>query len=140
LEESNLHLKMNFVFGIETYNQNGSVIALSNPKRFLYFVSKIIVIYYPAENDQEFYRGHKFRVTSIVLLQDKVRVASGESAYRPAIHIWNTRTLETLRIIKSNHRWGIIELTTHQNILLSFGLKEIKYEEEVGPQNEETIF
>jgi ribosome-associated toxin RatA of RatAB toxin-antitoxin module len=50
LEESNIHLKMNFVFGIETYNQNDSLIALSNPKRFLYFVSKIIVIYYPAEN------------------------------------------------------------------------------------------
>lgn len=39
---------MNFVFGIETYNQNNNVIALSSPKRFLYFVSKIIVIYYPA--------------------------------------------------------------------------------------------
>ena len=43
---------MSFVFGIETYNQNNTVIALKNPKRFLYFVSKIIVIYYPAENDQ----------------------------------------------------------------------------------------
>jgi hypothetical protein len=51
-QEPHLHLKMSFVFGIETYNQNNTVIALKNPKRFLYFVSKIIVIYYPAENDQ----------------------------------------------------------------------------------------
>lgn len=67
-------------------------------------------------------------MTSMVLLEDKVRVASGESAYRPTIHIWSTETLETLRIIKTSHRWGIIELATHENILLSFGLKEIRYE------------
>lgn len=65
----------------------------------------------------------------MVLLEDKVRVASGEAAFRAAIHIWNTKTLETLRIIKTNHRWGVIELATYHNILLSFGLKEVKLEQ-----------
>lgn len=63
----------------------------------------------------------------MILLQDKIRIASGEAAYRPTIHIWSTDTLETLRIIKTTHRWGIIEIATHRNILLSFGLREVKY-------------
>lgn len=59
----------------------------------------------------------------MVLLEDRVRVASAESAYRPSIHIWSTKTRETLRIIRTNHRWGVIELASHKNIILSFGLK-----------------
>lgn len=48
-------------------------------------------------------------------------MASGECAYRPTIHIWSTKTLETIRIIQTVHRWGIIELATEDNILLSYG-------------------
>ena len=137
-EESNLSLRINFVFGIETYNQNNSVIALASPKRFLYFVSKIIVVYYPADNEQQFYRGHQFKVTAMVLLEDKVRVASGEAAFMASIHIWSTKTLETLRVIKTQHQWGVIELATYHNILLSFGLKEVKLEQE--GKSEEAVF
>lgn len=138
LAESNLALRMSFVFGIETFSQNNSVIALAAPKRFLYFVSKLIVLYHPADNEQQFYRGHQFRVTAMVLLQDRVRVASAEAAFNASIHIWSTRTLETLRIIRTQHRWGVIELAAHQHVLLSFGFREARPEqegrgEEAGP-------
>jgi len=69
------------------------VIALSDPKRFVYFVSKLVVIYNPALNSQNFYRGHRFKVTCFKLLDDKKRIASSEAAYRPTIHIWSINTL-----------------------------------------------
>ena len=125
-QEPHIHLKLDFAFGIETFHKNNTVIALSEPKRFLYFISKLLVIYNPALNTQAFYRGHKFRVTCLVLLDKNERVASGEAAYRPTIHIWNTNTLETERIISTGHRWGIVELAAKENTLVSWGLRYIR--------------
>jgi hypothetical protein len=59
----------------------------------MYFVGKIIIIFYIESNSQDFYRGHKFRVTCLSLLPDKYRVASGEASYRPIINIWSVNTL-----------------------------------------------
>ncbi len=69
--EPSINLKLDYVFGVETYHKNNTVLALSDPKRFLYFSGKIIVIYSPALNNQAFYRGHRYRVTSIALVPDK---------------------------------------------------------------------
>ena len=63
-----MNLKLDHAFGIQTFNKNNTVIALQNPKRFMYFISRLIVIYDPLLNSQMFYQGHKFKVTCLALL------------------------------------------------------------------------
>jgi hypothetical protein len=127
--EPALSLRLDFVFGVETFHKNNTVLALNHPKRVLYFVGKLVVVYNPALNTQAFYRGHKYRVTCLVLLE-QAKAASGEAAYAPLINIWNVITLETLRVVQSRHRWGILELAVEANVLLSYGFREKRGEED----------
>lgn len=45
--EPKTSLKLDYVFGMETWHTRNSVIYVSNPKRFVYFVSKLVVLYHP---------------------------------------------------------------------------------------------
>lgn len=125
-----LKLKLDFVFGVETFHKNHTILLLDNPKRIVYFIGKIVVIFNPALNSQQFYRGHKFKVTCVAVLDDKETAISGESAYRPTIKMWHLLTQETIRIISTCHFWGILDISVHDQYLLSYGFRERKEEEE----------
>jgi hypothetical protein len=49
-------------------------------------------------------------------------MASGESSYHPLIRVWSIDTLETMRVIDTDHRWGIMQLDTMDNYILSYGI------------------
>ena len=52
-------------------------------------------------------------------------VATGEvTSVSPSIHIWDAATLETLVILKTSHRGGIMHLTFSNDgsLLLSIGM------------------
>jgi hypothetical protein len=121
--EPSLQLRLDFAFGIETFHKNNTILLLEDPKRIVYFIGKIVVIYNPALNNQSFYRGHKFRVTCVALLPDKATAASGEAAFRPIINLWKVDSLETIRVISTCHCWGILDLDVQGTFLLSHGFR-----------------
>lgn len=94
-DEPILGLKLDFVLGMEVFNKTETVVSLKN-RKIAYFVSRVIVIYDPNLNKQEIYTGHRFKVTCIKKLEGKKGeelIASGESSYKPQIHIWSTESL-----------------------------------------------
>jgi hypothetical protein len=96
---------------------------VENPKRFLYYVSKVVILYNPQSNSQQFYEGHKAKVTCLSLV-GKNEVASGEATYSPCIHIWNHCSLQTIRLINTGHQWGITHLVCQNDMVLSCGIED----------------
>lgn len=76
----------------------------------IYFVGRILIIYNSLNKKQRFYEGHKQKVTCFNIHPEKVIVASGEVSESPCIHIWNHKNTEQLKVIKTNHRNGILKL------------------------------
>ena len=56
----------------------------------------------------------------------KCFVATGESASKPSIHVWNIFNLEPLKIIKTNHKNGIYDLifSRDSSLIVSIGIDE----------------
>ena len=50
---------------------------------FVYFTSRVLIIYTPETEKQRFYEGHKKKVTCFSIHPDKVLVASGEASLKP---------------------------------------------------------
>lgn len=71
-----VNLKLDYVYGIQTFERRDSICFVDNPKRFLYYVAKVAILYNPQSNTQKFYQGHNARITCLNLLGD-CRVASG---------------------------------------------------------------
>ena len=51
-------------------------------------------------------------------------IASGELAINPAIHIWSSRTLESLSVIKGLHSQGVhlLQFTNDNKFLVTCGI------------------
>jgi WD40 repeat protein len=56
----------------------------------------------------------------------KCFVATGESANRPTIHIWNIFNTEPLKILKTNHKQGIYDImfSRDSSLIVSIGIDE----------------
>lgn len=105
-----LNLKLNHLYGLQSFERRNNLICLNNPRRYLYYASRVAVVQYPYTNNQEFYLGHRFKITSICLIDDK-RVATGESASLPSIHVWNYQTMTTISILQTSFKFGIVQLS-----------------------------
>mmetsp|Transcript_9178 Transcript_9178/g.8080 ORF Transcript_9178/g.8080 Transcript_9178/m.8080 type:complete len:293 (+) Transcript_9178:674-1552(+) len=87
---------------------------------FVYFVSRIGIVYNPNHNKQKFYQGHKYKITCQASHPSRLIIATGESAPSPSIHIWNILTLEPLKIVKTDHKNGILTMSfSHDGVLLA---------------------
>lgn len=51
-------------------------------------------------------------------------MASGEASVRPSIHIWDVRSLEPLRILKTFHKNGILQTVFSEDgeFIISLGM------------------
>lgn len=42
-----VNLKLNYVYGLQSYERRNNLICIENPKRYLFYVSKIVVVQHP---------------------------------------------------------------------------------------------
>lgn len=71
-----------------------------------------------------FYQGHSLKISALCRHPTNSYIATGEVNYSPNIHIWDATTLETVIILKSSHKGGILHLAFSGNgsLLLSIGM------------------
>jgi WD40 repeat protein len=80
-------------------------------RHFIYYTSRLAIVFNPTKNKQEFYEGHKLKISAMSLHPKRSLVATGEVNINPDIHIWNPQTLETLAVLTTSHKGGILHLT-----------------------------
>jgi WD40 repeat protein len=79
-------------------------------KHFIYYTSRLGVVFNPIKNKQEFYEGHRLKISAMTLHPLKSLIATGEVNVTPDIHVWNPQTLETLVVLTTLHKGGILHL------------------------------
>lgn len=92
----------------------------------MYITSRVAVVYNPSNNTQRFYEGHRFKITCLAIHPMKCFVATGESAPKPCIHVWNVFNTEPFKILKTNHKNGIYDLvfSRDSSLIVSIGIDE----------------
>ncbi len=75
-------------------------------------------------NSQSFYQGHSLKISALARHPTLSYVATGEVNVNPNIHVWDARTLETLIILKSSHKNGVMHLAFSGDgeLLISIGM------------------
>jgi WD40 repeat protein len=63
-----------------------------------------------AAQEQRFYEGHSMKISCIVKHPFKRLLATGEVNINPCIHIWDAQTTETVQILDTSHRGGVLHL------------------------------
>lgn len=78
-------------------------------REILYVISRIAVITNPLKiQTQRFYEGHKSEISALTLHPIYKLAASGEIAFYPKIHIWNTTSCFNVSIIQTYHEKGVL--------------------------------
>ncbi len=80
------------------YNEAGDII---------YFVAGVGIVHSYEKQSQAFFLGHDDDIISLTLHSDRVHVATGQVGKTPQIIVWNSKTLETTSILKSEHTDGV---------------------------------
>lgn len=80
-------------------------------KHFVYYSSRLAIVFNPIKNKQEFYEGHRLKISALALHPTRAIVATGEVNINPEIHIWDPQSLETLAILNTSHKGGVLHLT-----------------------------
>ena len=96
-------------------------------EEIIFFIASVVVLLNPAICQQRHYVNHDKPVISCAVSHcNGSIVATGEIGDTPAIHIWNSRTLESLNIIKGLHTYGIhlLAFTNDDSMLVSCGLTQ----------------
>lgn len=112
------------LYSISTGSMNYKAKEAAINSIIIYFIGKIVVLLYVSFNKQRFYLSHENEVISAApSVKNGEYIASGEQAQRPAIHIWNSQSLETLAVLKGHHLNGIhlLSFTNDDNFLISCG-------------------
>lgn len=140
------NLKLSWIYGIKIADikkpcqyVNGGEFSISSGEMNLYSkdfarnslivysVGKVVILLYVSFNKQKFYNAHENEVISIAVSQKNGNyIASGELAQRPAIHIWDSHSRETLSILKGHHMNGVhlLSFAYDENFILTCGKKE----------------
>ncbi|EGR31153.1 hypothetical protein IMG5_116830 [Ichthyophthirius multifiliis] len=111
-KDVNTHI--NWVFGIRSEGVKRALEFIKSQgekaasEKILYFTACIVVIFYPKLFEQKHYLEHDNEVLSMCVSKNSSLVASGEIAQNnPAIHLWDSNTLQNLGVIKGIHQKGI---------------------------------
>ncbi|KAL4455920.1 hypothetical protein ABPG73_008674 [Tetrahymena malaccensis] len=91
---------------------------------FVYFCSRIGIVYDPVRNKQIFYEGHKSKISCLVVHPLKYLVATGEASSKPTIHVWNVLNCEPFKILSTFHKNGIINMafSNQSSLIVSVGM------------------
>ena len=93
-------------------------------KALVYYTARFAVVYNTAKNSQTFYQGHSLKISAIARHPTTSYIATGEVNQLPTIHIWDANTLETVSILKTAHKGGILHLAFSGDgeLLVSVGM------------------
>lgn len=82
------------------------------------------MVYESGRRRQQFYQGHKLKISAIAKHPYLRIVATGEVNLNPYIHVWDAQTLETLVILSTSHSGGVLHLifSTDGRKLISIGM------------------
>lgn len=74
-------------------------------RRFCYFTSRVAVL---GKNEgetlnQNFYEGHKNKISCMAVHRTKMIVATGEACLTPDIHVWSALNTNLISKIKTYH-------------------------------------
>lgn len=74
----------------------------------IFFIANVIVLLNPNICKQRFYLQHDQEIISVAVSNiDGSLVASSELGKQPAVHIWNSHTLECHKVFKGIHTNGV---------------------------------
>ena len=59
---------------------------------------------------QSYYQGHKLKISAHARHPFKKIVATGEVNINPMIHVWDAVTRETLVVLETSHKGGILHI------------------------------
>ena len=76
----------------------------------MYFTSRIGVLYDTNKRTQSFYQGHKLKISAIAKHPYLRIVATGEVNVNPYIHVWDAQSRETLVVLETSHKGGILHI------------------------------
>jgi WD40 repeat protein len=79
-------------------------------KNLVYYSSRFGVVYDSGKRKQQFYQGHKLKISAIAKHPFMRIVATGEVNVNPFIHVWDAQTLETFSILPTSHSGGVLHL------------------------------
>lgn len=94
-------------------------------EELIYFVANVVILLNPNICKQRFYIHHELEVICCAVSnQDGSLVATGELGKEPSIHIWDSRTLETLKVLKGIHKTGVhlIQFSNDDSMIISCSL------------------
>jgi WD40 repeat protein len=94
-------------------------------EEFIYFIANIVVLLNANICKQRFYIQHEKEVLSCAVSNvDGGYVASGELGNEPAIHVWNSHSLECLKVLKGIHSTGVhlLAFSNDDTMLISCSL------------------
>lgn len=96
-------------------------------EEIVYFVSNIVILLNVHLNRQRFYTQHAQEIISLAVsnLNGDI-IATGEysAGVKPTVHIWNSRTLENINVLKGVHQKGIhlLAFSSDDKFLITCGL------------------
>lgn len=99
-------LRLEWVYGYRGH-QVRSNLFYNASNDIVYFVAGVGIVHSYAENKQRFFLGHDDDIISLTMHPDKVKVATGQVGKSPQILVWDSKTLQTVSIMKGAHTDGI---------------------------------
>ena len=73
----------------------------------VYHIAALGVVYNSSTHKQRFYSAHTDDILCLALHPTQDIVATGQIGRDPAVHVWDTTSLETLSILKGEHSRGV---------------------------------
>lgn len=118
-------LKLEWVYGYRGHQCRNNLYYTST-KEIVYFVAGVGVVYSTRENSQRFFLGHNDDIISLALHPEKQLVATGQVGKDPYICVWDSRTCQTVSIMKDTHQRGVTCLAFNSSgmLLVSVGLED----------------
>ena len=117
-------LELSWVHGVRTHDVRSSV-HITALGEVVYPAAAMVVLLSPGggqKPQQRHYRGHTSAVSAIALHPNRIILASAALGADPAIHVWDSHSLETLASLRGAHAGGVAALafsTTDEGGLLA---------------------
>ena len=73
----------------------------------VYNVAALGVVYSGHTHSQRFYSAHSDDILCLAQHPSRDVVATGQVGRDPAVHVWETASLETLAVLKGQHSRGV---------------------------------
>ncbi|PFX18604.1 Echinoderm microtubule-associated protein-like 6 [Stylophora pistillata] len=118
-------LKLEWVYGYRGHQCRNNLYYTSS-KEIVYFVAGVGVVSNTRENSQRFFLGHNDDIISLALHPERQLVATGQVGKDPYVCVWDSKTCQTVSILKDAHQRGVTCLAFNNTgtLLVSVGLED----------------